>query len=89
MTTFYLHEEIQEIEYLMSILWTEIVENREDLLFHGFLSAAEEYEFLLKTYNKLKSVELAEKMQNQYFTKLDVAEIYRRSVFIQKGGATK
>ena len=89
MTIFNLHENIQEIEYLMSFLWPEIVKNRTNLVFHGFLTAAEEYEFLLKVYSKLKSLELAEKMQNQCFSKLDVAERYRRFVFIQKGGATK
>lgn len=89
MTTFDLQQELKEIEYLMSLLWIEIIDNKKNSILHGMFSVSEEYEFLLKIYNRLKVVEVYEKMKKPIFCKLDIAERYRRAVFSQKGGEIK
>lgn len=89
MTTFDLQQELKEIEYLMSLLWIEIIDNKKNSILHGMFSVSEEYEFLLKIYNRLKVVEVYEKIKKPIFCKLDIEERYRRAVFSQKGGEIK
>lgn len=89
MTTFDLQQELKEIEYLMSLLWIEIIDNKKNSILHGMFSVSEEYEFLFKIYNRLKVVEVYEKMKKPIFCKLDITERYRRAVFSQKGGEIK